>query len=187
MSRRCVPMPLFWVDFTDLFLKGNTDVAVPLSRLAEIVEISKEEAKSLGLKVCVKGHVGDSNFHENITYKKDDPEQASNAELAVKNMVMRALEMEGTCTGEHGIGLGKRDALATEVGPDTIIIMVSTNALACTVFPTTHVLPGHTVLPVSRRVRKLTLHSARNFSRQHSIRIGFCRSHSSPSVNERTC
>lgn len=98
---------------------------MPLSRLAEIVELSKREAKSLGLKACVKGHVGDSNFHENITYVKDDPKQAANAELAVKNMVRRALEMEGTCTGEHGIGLGKRDALAAEVGPDTVIMMVS--------------------------------------------------------------
>lgn len=124
MGKRCVRsskcLPLLDADF----VLGNTDVAVPLSRLAEIVEKSKEEARSLGLKVCVKGHVGDSNFHENITYVKDDPTQAANAELAVNNMVMRALEMEGTCTGEHGVGLGKRGALAAEVGADTMLMMV---------------------------------------------------------------
>ena len=108
---------------------GNTDVAVPLSRLAEIIDLSKKEAQALGLKVCVKGHVGDGNFHENITYIKDDPVQAASAEMAVKNMVRRALDMEGTCTGEHGIGLGKKDALESEVGMSTVAVMVSHSTL----------------------------------------------------------
>lgn len=99
-------------------------MAVPLSRLADIVEASKAEAKVLGLKASVKGHVGDSNFHENITYNKTVPEEAAKAELAVKNMVKRALEMEGTCTGEHGVGFGKKEALAAEVGEDAIALMV---------------------------------------------------------------
>lgn len=104
---------------------GNTDVAVPLSRLADIVEASKAEAEALGLNACVKGHVGDSNFHENITYDKSNPEEAAKVKLAVKNMVKTALEMEGTCTGEHGVGFGKKEALALEVGQDTIAVMVS--------------------------------------------------------------
>ncbi|KAF9869754.1 d-lactate mitochondrial precursor [Colletotrichum karsti] len=101
----------------------NTDVAVPLSRLADIVEASKEEAQKLGLNACIKGHIGDGNFHENITYNKTIPEEAAKAQLAVKNMVARALEMEGTSTGEHGIGLGKKEALLSEVGNDTITVM----------------------------------------------------------------
>ncbi|KAE9566379.1 D-lactate dehydrogenase [cytochrome] [Colletotrichum fructicola] len=101
----------------------NTDVAVPLSRLADIVEVSKDEAQKLGLNACIKGHIGDSNFHENITYNKTIPEEAAKAKLAVKNMVARALEMDGTSTGEHGIGLGKKDALLSEVGNDTITVM----------------------------------------------------------------
>ncbi|KAF4813992.1 D-lactate dehydrogenase [Colletotrichum tropicale] len=101
----------------------NTDVAVPLSRLADIVEASKDEAQKLGLDACIKGHIGDSNFHENITYNKTIPEEAAKAKLAVKNMVARALEMDGTSTGEHGIGLGKKDALLSEVGNDTITVM----------------------------------------------------------------
>lgn len=106
------------------FDEGNTDVAVPIGALAEVVEASKAEAKRLGLKACVKGHVGDGNFHENITYSPSDPVQAANAEKAVKNMVKRALEKEGTCTGEHGIGFGKKEALAEEVGSDTLQMMV---------------------------------------------------------------
>ncbi|KAL2673859.1 hypothetical protein Neosp_012303 [[Neocosmospora] mangrovei] len=103
----------------------NTDVAVPLSRLADIIEDSKAHAASLGLKACVKGHIGDSNFHENITYNKTDPQEAEKAKIAVKTMVKRALDMEGTCTGEHGVGMGKKDALLQEVGEDTIQVMVS--------------------------------------------------------------
>lgn len=103
---------------------GNTDVAVPLSKLSDIVDASKTDAEFLGLNACVKGHVGDGNFHENITYMASDEKQAANAEKAVKNMVARALEYEGTCTGEHGIGLGKKDALNLELGNDTVLIMV---------------------------------------------------------------
>ncbi|RHZ60128.1 uncharacterized protein CDV56_108443 [Aspergillus thermomutatus] len=101
----------------------NTDVAVPLSRLADIIEASKEEAAALGLNACIKGHVGDSNFHENITYDGTKPEEYEKARAAVKNMVQRALDMDGTCTGEHGIGFGKKDALRWEVGDATLTLM----------------------------------------------------------------
>ncbi|KAL2203567.1 hypothetical protein CC79DRAFT_1388135 [Sarocladium strictum] len=101
----------------------NTDVAVPLSRLADIVEKSKEHAAELGLNACVKGHIGDSNFHENITYNPTIPGEREKAEKAVKTMVKLALEMEGTCTGEHGVGFGKKAGLQSEVGEDTILLM----------------------------------------------------------------
>jgi D-lactate dehydrogenase (cytochrome) len=74
----------------------------------------------------VKGHVGDSNFHENIFYDATKPEEVAKAEKLVKNMVRRAIEAEGTCTGEHGVGYGKKDGLIQEVGEDTITVMVST-------------------------------------------------------------
>lgn len=93
-----------------------------------MIEQSKTEAKDLGLTVCVKGHIGDGNFHENITYSPKDSDEAANTELAVKNMVKRALERDGTCTGEHGIGFGKKDGLAAEVGSDTLLLMVSPNS-----------------------------------------------------------
>ncbi|CAI7675499.1 unnamed protein product [Penicillium palitans] len=101
----------------------NTDVAVPLSHLADIIVASKQDAAALGLNACVKGHVGDGNFHENITYDSTKPEEYEKAKKAVKNMVQRAIDIERTCTGEHGIGFGKREALQQEVGNATISFM----------------------------------------------------------------
>jgi len=71
----------------------------------------------------ILGHVGDGNFHESIIYDKKDPNDAKKIERIVHNMVDRALEMEGTCTGEHGIGLGKKDYLLQELGVDTLAVM----------------------------------------------------------------
>jgi D-lactate dehydrogenase (cytochrome) len=101
----------------------STDVAVPISRLPDIIEISKQEMDGLGLFASVLGHVGDGNFHESIMYNKTDPEQKSMVEECVSRMVERALEMEGTCTGEHGIGIGKKSLLIKELGLDAIGVM----------------------------------------------------------------
>jgi len=103
----------------------STDVAVPLSRLPDIMEVSKDELNELGLFASMLGHVGDGNFHESILYDRKDPVQRAAVEKCVHDMVDRALEMEGTCTGEHGIGLGKKDSLVQELGVDTIGIMRS--------------------------------------------------------------
>ncbi|KAH1413754.1 hypothetical protein KXW40_003773 [Aspergillus fumigatus] len=91
--------------------------------MSDIIVASKQEAGALGLNACVKGHVGDGNFHENITYDSTRPEEVEKAKSAVKNMVQRAIEMEGTCTGEHGIGFGKKEALQQEVGSRTLSCM----------------------------------------------------------------
>jgi D-lactate dehydrogenase (cytochrome) len=104
---------------------GSTDVAVPFSRLADIIEVSKKEMDDLGLFASILGHIGDGNFHESIIYNRRDPVETQKVETCVKNMVKRALEMEGTCTGEHSIGWGKKEALVWEVGHDTLGVMVS--------------------------------------------------------------
>jgi D-lactate dehydrogenase (cytochrome) len=101
----------------------STDVAVPMSRLAEIVEISKKEMDDLGLFASVLGHIGDGNFHESIMYNAKDPVERKKVEECVYRMVNRALEMEGTCTGEHGIGIGKKESLVKELGIETIGVM----------------------------------------------------------------
>lgn len=85
--------------------------------------MSKKELDSLGLFASVLGHVGDGNFHETIMYNKKDPEERVKIEKCVKNMVNRALDMEGTCTGEHSIGWGKKESLLLEVGPETVNVM----------------------------------------------------------------
>ncbi|KAI9829300.1 MAG: hypothetical protein M1826_005764 [Phylliscum demangeonii] len=103
----------------------STDVAVPLSRLADILETSKAEMDDLGLFAGILGHVGDGNFHESIFYDSANPNETDAVQHCVHNMVDRALDMDGTCTGEHGIGLGKKDFLVKELGVDTIGVMKS--------------------------------------------------------------
>lgn len=76
----------------------STDVAVPFSRLADIIEVSKKEMDDLGLFASILGHIGDGNFHESIMYDKSKKGEREKVEKCVKNMVNRALEMEGTCT-----------------------------------------------------------------------------------------
>lgn len=111
---------------TNLILPlGSTDVAVPFSRLADIIEVSKKEMDDLGLFASILGHIGDGNFHESIIYNRKDKAERDKVEACVKNMVKRALEMEGTCTGEHSIGWGKKESLLWEVGQDTLGVMVS--------------------------------------------------------------
>lgn len=110
---------------TPLVIPGSTDVAVPFSRLADIIEVSKKEMDDLGLFASILGHIGDGNFHESIIYNRQKKEERDKVEVCVKNMVKRALEMEGTCTGEHSIGWGKKESLLWEVGPDTLGVMVS--------------------------------------------------------------
>jgi len=73
----------------------STDVAVPLSRLPDIIEISKKEMDELGLFASVLGHIGDGNFHESILYDKQNPREREAVEKVICDMVDRALEMDG--------------------------------------------------------------------------------------------
>jgi D-lactate dehydrogenase (cytochrome) len=101
----------------------TTDVAVPISRLADIIEETKTDIRKSGLIGSIVGHVGDGNFHAIILWdeKKDSERQA--VEGIVSRMVNRAIEMEGTATGEHGVGLVKRKYLEKELGEDTLALM----------------------------------------------------------------
>jgi D-lactate dehydrogenase (cytochrome) len=75
------------------------------------------------LFASVLGHIGDGNFHTSILYNRHDLVERQKVEQMVHNMVDTALEMEGTCTGEHGIGLGKKQSLVQELGLNTIGLM----------------------------------------------------------------
>ncbi|KAH8703491.1 hypothetical protein BGW36DRAFT_312626 [Talaromyces proteolyticus] len=101
----------------------STDVAVPLSRLPEIIDLSKKESQGLGLFSSVLGHVGDGNFHQAVMYDPNIASQTQAVQDCVKNMVRRAVEMEGTVSGEHGIGLGKKECLMEELGFETVAVM----------------------------------------------------------------
>ncbi|KAK3306240.1 uncharacterized protein B0T15DRAFT_396272 [Chaetomium strumarium] len=101
----------------------STDVAVPISRLAEIVEWSQRECGRLGIFASVIGHVGDGNFHVAMMYDPKDAEQTEKVGECVHAMMRLALEMEGTVSGEHAIGIGKKDCLRDELGEETIDVM----------------------------------------------------------------
>ncbi|KAL3423655.1 glycolate oxidase [Phlyctema vagabunda] len=103
----------------------TTDVAVPYSRLADIIEISKKEMQDLGLFSSIVGHLGDGNFHEAIMYHKSDPVETAAVMKISNDMVTRALAMDGTCTGEHAVGIFKKDGLLQELGPETMDVMKS--------------------------------------------------------------
>ena len=93
-----------------------TDVCVPISRLAECIMATKRDIEESNLLAPIVGHVGDGNFHLVLVVDHNDPEEEDRAQSLHERMVMRALEMEGTCTGEHGIGYGKMDFLVAEHG-----------------------------------------------------------------------
>ena len=93
-----------------------TDVCVPISRLAECILATKQEIVERDLVAPLVGHVGDGNFHLTIMVDPDDPTCLKRADDLNDRMVARALEMGGTCTGEHGVGLGKIKYLYAEHG-----------------------------------------------------------------------
>ena len=100
-----------------------TDVCVPISRLAEAVTASEAKANELGLIAPVVGHAGDGNFHASLLLDMEDAEEVAKAEQFVSWLNDMAISMDGTCTGEHGIGQGKRPYLVKELGPETIAVM----------------------------------------------------------------
>lgn len=93
-----------------------TDVCVPLSRLAECISKSKQELDASSLLCTVISHAGDGNFHTVILFDPHKEEQRREAERLNHMMVHTALSMEGTCTGEHGVGTGKMKYLEEEFG-----------------------------------------------------------------------
>jgi len=101
----------------------TTDTCVPISRLAEAVTSASEAAEAAGLMHYIVGHVGDGNFHLAYLVDPNIPEERATAERLNEELVRRAQAMDGTCTGEHGIGLHKMDFLANETGAGSIEVM----------------------------------------------------------------
>lgn len=93
-----------------------TDVCVPISRLAEAVTSAEAKAIELGLVAPVVGHAGDGNFHASVLIDMDDADEVARTEGFVSWLNDMAISMDGTCTGEHGIGQGKKPYLVKELG-----------------------------------------------------------------------
>jgi D-lactate dehydrogenase (cytochrome) len=94
-----------------------TDVCVPISRLAECVMQTKADLTASGLFGPVVGHVGDGNFHVAVLFDGDNPADIARMKAFSERLAMRAVAMDGTCTGEHGVGQGKIAYLEAEFGP----------------------------------------------------------------------
>jgi D-lactate dehydrogenase (cytochrome) len=101
----------------------TTDTCVPISRLAEIIEASVTEADASGLPYYIVGHVGDGNFHLAYLVKEGDAAQRATAERLSMQMVHRSIALEGTCSGEHGVGLHKMGFLLDEAGAGAVDLM----------------------------------------------------------------
>jgi len=100
-----------------------TDVCVPISRLAECVAETQRDIAEMKLVAPIVGHVGDGNFHVGVMIDMTDPEEAERGRKFHERLVERALKMDGTCTGEHGVGQGKIKYLEAEHGPATVEMM----------------------------------------------------------------
>jgi D-lactate dehydrogenase (cytochrome) len=116
---------VYWASFTlrpgaRLFA---TDVCVPISRLADCVEETQRDIAETGLVAPIVGHVGDGNFHVSPLVDMDDPEDVARAEAFSSRLVRRALAMEGTCTGEHGVGQKKIQYVEEEYSAATLDLM----------------------------------------------------------------
>ena len=100
-----------------------TDVCVPISRLAECVTETQRDIAESKLIAPIVGHVGDGNFHLTLLVDMDNPDEVEVAKAFNERLVERALAMDGTCTGEHGVGQGKMKYLLAEHGAPALEAM----------------------------------------------------------------
>lgn len=106
-----------------------TDVCVPISKLAECILETKADLEKSSLIAPLVGHVGDGNFHLSFVLDMDNPAELEEAEHINGRLIKRALSMDGTCTGEHGIGLGKIKYLREELGEAVNVMATLKQAL----------------------------------------------------------
>ena len=117
----------------------STDMAVPLSKLAEAVSAADEILRAHRFPYSVLGHVADGNFHSLIITDPEKPKELAEVRELTHKLTMKIIEMGGTCTGEHGIGSGKIDALIAETGKEAVGIM---HAIKRTIDPHQILNPG---------------------------------------------
>jgi D-lactate dehydrogenase (cytochrome) len=102
-----------------------TDVCVPISRLAECVTETQRDVAAHNLMAPILGHVGDGNFHLTLLVDMADADEVAMARGVCERVVERAVAMDGTCTGEHGVGEGKMKYLAGELGAPALAVMAA--------------------------------------------------------------
>jgi D-lactate dehydrogenase (cytochrome) len=112
-AKAMVPGAVAWI----------SDVCVPISHLGDAISRAKAAIDASGLFAPILGHVGDGNFHVFFILRPDDADSWNRARAINEAMIEHALSVGGTCTGEHGIGIGKRQALLREHGSDSVAVM----------------------------------------------------------------
>jgi D-lactate dehydrogenase (cytochrome) len=115
---------------------------VPISRLAECVVETQCDIAASRLLAPIVGHVGDGNFHLTLLVDMDDTDEVARAQALSQRLVERALAMDGTCTGEHGVGQGKMKYLLAEHGEPALAAM---RAIKRTLDPLDIMNPGKIV------------------------------------------
>ena len=121
-----------------------TDVCVPISRLAEAVAGTQADIDEMKLVAPIVGHVGDGNFHVSLLIDMDDEAEIKRAEKFLERLAERALALDGTCTGEHGVGQGKMKYLPKELGEPALAVM---RAVKQAIDPHNIMNPGKIVAP----------------------------------------
>ncbi len=121
-----------------------TDVCVPISRLAECIAETEADLEAQGMQAPIVGHVGDGNFHVLLLIDPTDRNEIDRVEAFVERLNRRALAMDGTCTGEHGIGQGKRGFMRVEHGDRSIAAM---RAIKSALDPLNILNPGKVLPP----------------------------------------
>jgi D-lactate dehydrogenase (cytochrome) len=116
----------------------STDICVPISKLAEAISRARDAIDAADLVAPILGHVGDGNYHVFFVLRRDDAHAWSRAKLVNEELIDFALSVGGTCTGEHGVGVGKREALLREHGDAAVALMRRVKAA---------VDPGHLMNP----------------------------------------
>lgn len=117
-----------WFAFKSLYPNRkaiSTDVCVPISNLPKVLLQTQKDIEELNLKTMIVGHVGDGNFHTFVSLDTSNMEEMKNYYEYTKRLVHHVLRLDGTCTGEHGIGLGKKKYLLDQFNSNTIDVMKS--------------------------------------------------------------
>ena len=125
--------------------KINEDVVVPVSRIPELVEGVQQLSVEAGLPIVTFGHAGNGNLHVNILYHPDDASENARAHAALPKVFALALELGGTLSGEHGIGIAKRDFMTQAFSPSTLATM---HAIKRALDPDGILNPGKVLPPV---------------------------------------
>jgi D-lactate dehydrogenase (cytochrome) len=128
---------------------STTDVCVPISRLAQCVSETASDLERASFPYTIVGHVGDGNFHVLMLLDPDDPREWDESQRLNGRLVQRAIDMEGTCTGEHGIGLHKMEFMLAEHGQDALDLMSSIKRA----FDPHNILNPGKIIPAPKQIR----------------------------------